>query len=126
MRVDIDKETKMELDEFLKQSAVDYTSRQIILLFSKHPFARFDRSAIASTIEGGSDILPTLQSLVSSGIIKLCQKGGAELYYLTSEPELREMVTRLGNMEWKQQQNFSRRKLIGLNVFPQTRPLGTH
>ena len=84
------------MSRFLEEWKNDYCAWQIILFFSEHPYARFNRLAVIHAINqenGRRYIRMALDELTAQGVLKLSTEGSMTLYALTDG--VRELVRKL-------------------------------
>ncbi|MBN1190693.1 MAG: hypothetical protein JXA46_13145 [Dehalococcoidales bacterium] len=94
-----------KLLSFIKDFGDDLYSLELLLFFSRHPNARFNRSAVIHAITSRqfeTDI--ALKRLVDKKIVVTCFENGITLYALTKEEPVYTLATRMNQINQHQWQ----------------------
>jgi hypothetical protein len=101
------KEIKIEdqLCIFIKKFCDDLCSLELLLFFSRHPNARFNRSAVLHAVTNKRfDANTALKKLLDSKVVVTFSENGITLYALTkSEPEhtLASQMLNIDQRQWQ-------------------------
>ncbi len=100
----IDLEDK--LCSFIRDFGEDLCSLELLLFFSRHPKARFNRTAVlhAPISSGQFDTGIALKHLIDKKIVVTYSENGITLYALTKEEPLHTLAAELINVDQQQWQ----------------------
>jgi hypothetical protein len=94
-----------KVSNFIKSFADDLCSLELLLFFSRHPNARFNRSAVTHALTTKQyDTGVALKRLTEQKLIIICLEHGITLYALTKEEPARSLALELINIDQKQWQ----------------------
>jgi hypothetical protein len=100
---DIDIEDK--LCNFIKDFGDDLFSLELLLFFSRHPHARFNRTAVVHALTTKQfDTGIALKRLIDKKIVVTYCENGVTLYALTKEEPLHTLAANLINIDQRQWQ----------------------
>ena len=94
-----------KLGNFIKEFSEDLCSLELLLFFSRHPHARFNRTALLhalTTKKFDTDV--ALKILIEKKIVISCQENGIVLYVLTKEEPAHSLAAQLVNIDQRQWQ----------------------
>jgi hypothetical protein len=101
------KDTQIEdkLGNFIKEFSEDLCSLELLLFFSRHPHARFNRTAVLHALTTKKfDTHAALKILVDKKIVVSCFENGITLYTLTKEEPAHSLAAQLVNIDQRQWQ----------------------
>jgi hypothetical protein len=100
-----DAQIEDKLNSFIKEFSEDLCSLELLLFFSRHPHARFNRTAVlhASTTKN-FDTNAALKILVEKKIVVSCFENGITLYTLTKDEPVHSLAAELVNIDQHQWQ----------------------
>lgn len=95
---DIDIEDKLCI--FIKDFCDDLNSLELLVFFSRHPLARFNRTAVLHALLVNSfDTGLALKNLIDRKIIVTCNENGIILYALTKEEPSHSLAVELVSID---------------------------
>ena len=99
-------EIEDKLCKFIQNFGDDLNSLQLLLFFSRHPHARFNRNAVlhAPGISGNFDGATALKRLMEKKLVVASTEKSVALYYLTSEEPAHELCVKLISIDHQQWQ----------------------
>ncbi len=101
------KEIKIEeqLCVFIKNFCDDLCSLELLLFFSRHPNARFNRSAVLHVVSAKRfDSAVALKKLIDNGVIVTHTENGITLYSLTKSEPIQSLALKMLNIDQSQWQ----------------------
>jgi hypothetical protein len=94
-----------KLSNFIKDFSDDLCSLELLLFFSRHPNARFNRSALTHALTSKQfDTGVALKRLTEQKLVVTYSEHGITLYALTKEEPARSLALELINIDQKQWQ----------------------
>lgn len=104
----LDKETRMKLLQFVRQHGNSLGRFLVLQFWSKHPQTHFSLPCINGAVQGRKfDLKEVVGMLVEEGIVEEnTTPRGIPLYSLTTNPEKREPVIALSQLDWEQAQKL--------------------
>lgn len=95
-----------KLCSFIRDLGEDLCSLQLLLFFSRHPHARFNRTAVLHAPISASqfDVAISLKHLIDKRIVVTYSENGITLYALTKEEPLHSLAEELINVDQQQWQ----------------------
>jgi hypothetical protein len=94
-----------KLGRFIKEFSEDLCSLELLLFFSRHPHARFNRTALSHSLTTHkSDINTALNTLLEKKIVISCLENGITLYALTKEEPAHTLASQLVTIDQHQWQ----------------------
>ncbi len=99
-------EIEDKLCNFVRAFGEDLCSLELLLFFSRHPKARFNRTAVlhAPITSGQFDTGIALKNLIDKKIVVTHCENGITLYALTKEEPLHSLASELINIDQRQWQ----------------------
>lgn len=95
---DIDVEDK--LCNFIKDFCDDLNSLELLIFFSRHPLARFNRTAVVHALLAKQfDAGIALKRLIDKNIVIASNENGMTLYSLTKEEPIHSLAVELINVD---------------------------
>jgi hypothetical protein len=92
---------------FIAEIAGDLGSLELLLFFSRHPAARFNRTAVLHSVNGQQlQSALSLKLLVDKKLVVTCLENGLTLYALTREEPARSLALQLINIDQGQWQTI--------------------
>jgi hypothetical protein len=102
-----DIDLKDDLCNFIKEFADDLYSLELLLFFSRHPNARFNRTAVLhAVITKQFDTGITLKKLIDKKLVVTYSENGITLYALTKEEPSHTTAAQLISIDQRQWQNI--------------------
>jgi predicted methyltransferase len=102
---DIDIEDK--LCNFIKDFGDDLNSLELLVFFSRHPRAKFNRTAVIhALVTKHFDTGIALKRLIERNIVVTCNENGITLYSLTKEEPAHSLASELVNIDQQQWQKI--------------------
>lgn len=93
------------LFSFIREFGDDLNSLELLLFFSRHPNARFNRSAVIHAVSSQQfDTGITLKKLIDKKIIITCFENGITLFALTKEEPAHSLACQMKNIDQRQWQ----------------------
>jgi hypothetical protein len=90
---------------FIEEIAEDLCSLELLLFFSRHPQARFNRTAVLHSINGKRfDAAISLNLLIDKKLVVTYLENGLTLYALTKEEPAHSLAVQLINIDQSQWQ----------------------
>jgi hypothetical protein len=94
-----------KLYSFIKDFGDDLNSLELLLFFSRHPLARFNRTAVIHAVTSQQfDTGIALKRLTDQKIVVTYFENGINLYALTKEEPLHSLASQLNNIDQRQWQ----------------------
>jgi len=94
-----------ELCVFIRDLGEDLSSMELLLFFSRHPQARFNRMALLRAMSGKQfDPIVALKRLMDRKIIVTCNENGITLYALTKQEPAHSLaaeLTKIDQWQWQ-------------------------
>ncbi|MDD5701698.1 MAG: hypothetical protein PHU23_06560 [Dehalococcoidales bacterium] len=98
-------EIEDELCKFIKEFGDDLNSLELLFFFSRHPNARFNRTAVLHALTARQfDTGAALQRLIHKKIVVSYNENGVTLYALTREEPVHGLISQLVNIDQGQWQ----------------------
>jgi len=102
-----DIEIEDKLCGFIRDLAEDLASLELLLFFSHHPHARFNRTAVLHAITHKQfDTSIALKRLIDKKIIVTYSENGLTLYALTKQEPVHSLAAELINIDQRQWQKI--------------------
>ena len=96
-----------KLCSFIREFGDDLTSLELLLFFSRHPHARFNRPAVFHALTAKQfDVGIALKRLVDRKLVVTCCEHGMTLYALTKDEPAHSLATQLANIDQHQWQTI--------------------
>jgi hypothetical protein len=103
----IDSAVEIGLSGFLDRYGNTRAKQELLLFWVLHPNARFSRLAVLSAMECSRlDVEKALASLIDDNLLDVCSENGQTTYSLTTNEDIRRMVSLLNTLDWSQRQNM--------------------
>lgn len=104
----LDKETRMKLLQFVRSHGNSLGRFLVLQFWGKHPQTHFSLPCINGAVAGRKfDLKETMELLQEEGIVETqTTPRGVTLYCLTANPEKRNPVVALGQLDWEQAQKL--------------------
>ena len=94
-----------KLNNFIKEFSEDLCSLELLLYFSRHPHARFNRSAVVhASTNRRFDSEQALKTLLEKKIVVSYIENGITLYGLTKTEPMHSLAAELVNIDQRQWQ----------------------
>ncbi len=94
-----------KLGNFIKEFSEDLCSLELLLYFSRHPHARFNRSAVLhATTTKKFDTDKALKTLIEKKIVVSFLENGITLYALTKNEPIHSLAAELVSIDQRQWQ----------------------
>ncbi len=98
-------ELEDDLGKLIKEFGDDLNSLELLFFFSRHPNARFDRTAVLRALKARHfDTGAALQRLINKKIVVSYNENGVTLYALTREEPVHGLISQLANIDQGQWQ----------------------
>jgi hypothetical protein len=92
---------------FIKELSEDLCSLELLLFFSRHPHARFNRTAVLHSLTGKQfDTGMSLKLLIDKKLVVTYLENGLTLYALTREEPAHSLAAQLINIDQLQWQTI--------------------
>jgi hypothetical protein len=102
---DIEIEDKLCI--FIRDLGEELSSLELLLFFSRHPHARFNRTAVLHAVSGKQfDTGIALKRLIDKKIIVTYSENGLTLYALTKQEPVHSLAAELINIDQRQWQKI--------------------
>lgn len=107
--INLDKETRMKLLQFVRKHGNSMGRFLVLQFWSKHPQTQFSLPCISGVVDVKKfDLKEALGMLVEEGVVEeKTNPRGLTLYTLTANPEKREPVMALSQLDWEQAQKLA-------------------
>jgi DNA-binding MarR family transcriptional regulator len=95
--------TENEIRIFIREFADDYDSREVLRLLGRHPYTRFNLSALADSLDmKPKDVGRTINRLEEKGLVRTIECKATALYALTENESKRDLITKTAALDYRQ------------------------
>ena len=102
----LDAMAEIGLSGFLNRYGNNRAKQELLQFWALHSNARFSRLAVLSAMECSRlDAEKALASMTSDNLVDVCSENGLIIYSLTSNEDIRHMVSLLSKFDWSQRQS---------------------
>lgn len=94
---------RLEIQQFMRQFAGDYESREMLRLLGRHPFTRFNRLALADSLHMRlGDVDRAIDQLKEKGLLVTIENQPTALYALTGTAPWHDIVRKTAALDYRQ------------------------